>query len=142
MMEVMRGIRRQRSRVGKGQIIVILARPDSPYCPVAAWVKNGALFLQFYRKNKLSEKRLDDRSVADLIKEANYQLKGPSLDYHHFSSLSLRRGFLTRVGTHKAVLLMVIAQSQHTRKDSVMGYVIRRNLRIMQLIGFFDHDCV
>lgn len=116
---------------GRGQTIGILAQPDSPYCPVeavqewlaAARITSGAVFRRFYRHDNLSDKRLGDRSVADLIKEAIYQLKDPSLDYHHFSGHSLRRGFLTSAGRHKADLLKMIAQSRHARVDTVLGYV-------------------
>lgn len=115
----------------RGQTIGILAQPDSPYCPVAAlqaWltagrITSGAVFLRFYRSDKLSNKRLGDRSVADLIKEAIYRLKDPSLNYRHFSGHSLRRGFLTSAGKNKADLLKMIAQSRHARVDTVLGYV-------------------
>lgn len=116
---------------GKGQVIGILSQPDSPYCPIAAvqsWasaarITSGALFRRFYRNNKLSDKRLGDRSVADLIKDSIYRLKDPSLDYRQFSGHSLRRGFLTSAGKSNADLLKIIAQSRHSRIDTVLGYI-------------------
>lgn len=116
---------------GRGQTIGILAQPDSPYCPVAAiqaWIvagriTAGAVFRRFYRSDVLSDKRLGDRAVADLIKDAVYRLKDPSLDYHQFSGHSLRRGFLTSAGRNKADLLKMIAQSRHARVDTVLDYV-------------------
>ena len=116
---------------GRGQTIGILAQPDSPYCPVAAiqdWIvasriTAGAVFRRFYRNDVLSDKRLGDRAVADLIKESIYRLKDPSLDYHQFSGHSLRRGFLTSAGRNKADLLKMIAQSRHARVDTVLDYV-------------------
>lgn len=116
---------------GEGQVIPILAQPDSPYCPVAAieqWmsaakIQSGAVFRRFYRGGRLSENRLGDRAVAELIKEGIYQLKDPSLNYRHFSGHSLRRGFLTSAGKEKADLLKLIAQSRHSRVDTVLGYI-------------------
>lgn len=116
---------------GKGQVIGILSQPKSPYCPVSAvqeWtaaarITSGALFRRFYRNDKLSDKRLGDRSVADLIKYAIFRLKDPALDYKEFSGHSLRRGFLTSAGKSNADLLKMIAQSRHSRVDTVLGYV-------------------
>lgn len=116
---------------GRGQTIGILGQTDSPYCPVAAlqsWIvssriTSGAVFRRFYRSDVLSDKRLGDRAVADLIKESVYRLKDPSLDYHQFSGHSLRRGFLTSAGKNKADLLKMIAQSRHARVDTVLGYI-------------------
>lgn len=116
---------------GKGQVIGILSQPESAYCPIAAiqdWttaarITSGALFRRFFRNNKLGEQRLGDRSVADIIKDSIFQLKDPTLDYKHFSGHSLRRGFLTSAGQSNADLLKMIAQSRHSRIDTVLGYV-------------------
>lgn len=116
---------------GRGQTIGILGQPESRYCPVnaiqlwlaAARITSGAVFRRFYRSDTLSDKRVGDRAVAELIKEGIYQLKDPSLDYHQFSGHSLRRGFLTSAGKSKADLLKMIAQSRHARVDTVLGYV-------------------
>ena len=86
---------------GRGQTIPILAQPGSRYCPVAAlqaWVaaakiNEGAVFVRLYRSDRLSNKRLGDRAVAELIKECIYQLKDPSLSEQQFSGHSLRRVF-------------------------------------------------
>jgi hypothetical protein len=48
---------------GKGQVIPILAQPESPYCPVAAieqWlsaaqIQDGAVFRRFYRGVRIPE---------------------------------------------------------------------------------------
>lgn len=116
---------------GKGQVIGILSQPESPYCPIAAvqaWtaaarITSGALFRRFYRNDIPSEKRLGDRSVANLIKDAIYRLKDPALDYQQFSGHSLRRGFLTSAGKSNADLLKMVSQSRHKRIDTVLGYV-------------------
>jgi len=116
---------------GRGQTIPILAQADSPYCPVAAlqaWVaaakiNEGAVFVRLYRSDRLSNKRLGDRAVAELIKERIYQLKDPSLSEQQFSGHSLRRGFLTSAGKQQADLLKLIAQSRHARVDTVLGYI-------------------
>jgi len=116
---------------GSGQVIGILAQPESPYCPVAAlqsWISaagisSGSVFRRFYRADRLSNKRLGDRSVADIVKKAIYRLKDPTLDYRQFSGHSLRRGFLTSAGKKNANLLKMIAQSRHSRVDTVLGYI-------------------
>jgi len=116
---------------GKGQVIGILAQPESPYCPItalqvwmsAARISHGAVFRRFYRHDTLSEQRLGDRSVAELIKQLIFQLKDPKLKSEQFSGHSLRRGFLTSAGKSNADLLKMIAQSRHSRVDTVLGYV-------------------
>ena len=118
-------------QVGKGQIIPILAQPESLYCPVNAlktWIhsakiKQGAVFRRFYKNDKLSHYRLGDRAVAEFIKSAIYQLKDPALNYQEYSGHSLRRGLLTSAGKNGVDLLKLIAQSRHTQIDTVLGYV-------------------
>ncbi|MFT6437793.1 MAG: site-specific recombinase XerC [Candidatus Azotimanducaceae bacterium] len=116
---------------GKGQVIPILAQTDSPYCPVAAlqaWLKvakirEGAAFRRCYRGDVISDKRLGDLAVAELIKKAIYQLHDESVRFEDYSRHSLRRGFLTSAGQEKADLLKLIAQSRHTRVDTVLSYM-------------------
>lgn len=116
---------------GRGQTIPILAQPGSLYCPVLAlqeWIINGkirdgAVFRRFYRGDVVSEQRLGDRAVAETIKEAIYQLHDKSVCEEHYSGHSLRRGFLTSAGKANADLLKLIAQSRHTRVDTVLGYI-------------------
>lgn len=117
-------------QTGRGQTIGILAQPESPYCPVSAmqrWlskanIRSGAIFRRLYRSGKVGDKRLGDRSVAELIKDAVFRLKDPKLDYRHFSGHSLRRGFLTSAGRSQADLFKMIAQSRHTQIDTVLAY--------------------
>jgi len=116
---------------GKGQVIPILAQPGSPYCPVAAlqdWmavvkVHEGAVFLRCYRNDAISDKRLGDRAVAEVIKDAVHRLHDTTVRVEDYSGHSLRRGFLTSAGKEKADLLKLIAQSRHTRVDTVLGYI-------------------
>lgn len=116
---------------GRGQVNPILAQPDSPYCPVAAmqaWlavakIREGAVFRRCYRSDVISDKRLWDRAVAELIKETIYQLHDESVRVEDYSGHSLRRGFLTSAGKEKADLLKLIAHSRHSRMDTVLGYI-------------------
>lgn len=116
---------------GIGQTIGIIAAPDSKYCPVRAledWVgeariTKGSVFNQIFRSGRVSTRRLSDRFVAELIKDAVYRLKDPRLNYRHFSGHSLRRGFLSSAGQNQADLLKLISQSRHKRMESLLGYV-------------------
>ena len=99
-----------------------------PVAAIQAWIvvlrlTASKAFRRVYRNDFQSEKCLGDRAVADLIKEAIYRLKDPSLDYHQFPGHSLRRGFLTSAGRNKADLLKMIAQSRHANVDTVLDYV-------------------
>jgi len=116
---------------GRGQTIPILAQVGSAYCPVAAlqaWIAIaridvGPVFRRFHRGDVVGDTRLGDRAVAEMIKDRIYGLKDPELNYHRFSGHSLRRGFLTSAGKQRADLLKLIAQSRHTRVDTVLGYI-------------------
>jgi len=118
-------------QTGAGQTIGILAQPDSPYCPVAsleaslnaARIKNGSVFRRMYRGDAVSDKRLGDRAVAELIKDRVYQLKDPTLHYQQFSGHSLRSGFLTSASRQKADVFKLIAQSRHKQLNTLMDYV-------------------
>lgn len=117
-------------QTGRGQTIGILAQPGSPYCPVSAiqkWllttkIKNGPVFRRLFRNGTVSDNRLGDRSVAELIKDTVFRLKDPKLDYRHFSGHSLRRGFLTSAGQNQADLLKLIAQSRHSQINTLLAY--------------------
>jgi len=95
---------------GKGQVIPILAQPGSPYCPGAAlqeWiaaakVREGAVFLRCFRNDAISDKRLGDRAVAEVIKDAIHRLDDKTVRVEDYSGHSLRRGFLTSAGKEKA----------------------------------------
>ena len=116
---------------GKGQVIPILAQPDSPYCPVSAlqaWLvatkfRDGAVFVRCYRNDAISDKRLGDRAVAEIIKDTIHRLRDKSVRIQDYSGHSLRRGFLTSAGKENVDLLKLIAQSRHTRVDTVLGYI-------------------
>ena len=116
---------------GSGQVVGILGQPESTYCPIKAlrlWMQNGKIrsgpvFRRVYRNGRVGESRLGDRSVAEVIKQAVYQLKDPKLSYEDFSGHSLRRGFLTSAGKNQVDLLKLVAQSRHKRVDTVLGYI-------------------
>lgn len=116
---------------GKGQAIPILAQPNSPYCPIAAyqeWIKaskisKGAVFRRMFRGDKLSHNRLGDRAVAELVKDCIHKLKDPSLSFENFSAHSLRRGLLTSAAKENVNLFKLITQSRHSQVDTVLEYV-------------------
>jgi hypothetical protein len=70
----------------------------------------------------VSDKRLGDRTVAELNKDRIYQLREPSLNYPQFSGHSLCRGLLSSAGKQQADLLKQIAQSRHARVGTVLRY--------------------
>jgi len=96
---------------GKGQVIPILAQPDSLYCPVAAlqeWiavanVREGAVFLRCYRNDAISDKRLGDRAVAEVIKDSVHRLHDKTVRVEDYSGHSLRRGFLLALEKRKRI---------------------------------------
>lgn len=116
---------------GRGQVIPILAQPESPYCPVAAlqaWIsaaniRQGAVFVRCYRNDVIGDKRLSDRSVAEIVKDAIHRLHDKTVKVEDYSGHSLRRGFLTSAGKVNADLLKLIAQSRHTKVDTVLPYI-------------------
>ena len=90
---------------------------------MAAKIREGAVFRRCYRADVISDNRLGDRAIAELIKESIYQLHDDSVRFEDYSGHSLRRGFLTSAGKEKADLLKLIAHSRHSRVDTVLGYI-------------------
>jgi len=87
---------------GQGNAVLILARSDSPYCPVralvswldAASISDGAIFRRLHRRGNalhLGEERLSDKAVYRLVKGAAASAGAPG----RFGAHSLRRGLIT-----------------------------------------------
>lgn len=118
---------------GQGQVIAILRRPGSPYCPVQAiqdWmtvaeIERGALFRRMYRSDKVGSTRLSPQSVAMVIKDFANKA---GLDSSRYSGHSLRSGFLTSAARNRASIFKMADQSRHRSLDVLRQYVKDENL--------------
>lgn len=112
----------------KGQLIAILAKPDSRYCPVQAlddWltvaeIRTGALFRRMFRGDVVGGARLSAQSVALVVKEYAGRV---GLDYAQFSGHSLRSGFITSAAQHDANIFKMAEHSRHKSFDVLRNYV-------------------
>ena len=112
----------------KGQLIAILAKPDSRYCPVQAlddWltvadIRTGALFRRMFRGDVVGRQRLSAQSVALVVKEYAGRV---GLDYAQFSGHSLRSGFITSAAQHDANIFKMAEHSRHKSFDVLRNYV-------------------
>lgn len=113
---------------GLGQVIAILRKSDSPYCPVQAlqdWltvarIEKGALFHRMYRSDKVGSSRLSAQSVAMIIKDCAHNA---GLDSSTYSGHSLRSGFLTSAARNRASIFKMADQSRHRSLDMLRQYV-------------------
>lgn len=107
-------------QTGEGRLIGI-KYGKHPYCPVRTiqqWlkttgIKTGAIFRSMTKGGQIKDKRLPDRNIADIIKDA---AENAGFDRSEFSGHSLRRGFITtakRVGTDEHNIM------RHTRHKSI-----------------------
>jgi len=110
-------------QTGDGAETYLLARPDSPYCPVvalatwvdAAGVQNGPVFRRLHRcgcELRLGIERLSDKAVYRLVKETAEQCGVVG----RFGAHSLRRGLITS------------ALQDHQNIGAVQKHVRHRNL--------------
>ena len=112
----------------QGQVIAILRKPGSPYCPIQAlqdWltvagIERGALFRRMYRSDKIGEPRLSAQSVAMVIKDCAHKA---GLDSSRYSGHSLRSGFLTSAARNRASIFKMADQSSHRSLDVLRQYV-------------------
>jgi len=112
----------------QGQVVAILAQPDSTFCPVSAlscWlestaIQTGPIFRRIYRGDRVSNNRLSAQSVKDIVKDSAYRV---GLNPDEFAGHSLRRGFLTSAGTNREDMLKILAQSRHSSVDMVREYI-------------------
>jgi site-specific recombinase XerD len=107
----------------------ILATPRGDIaCPVralAAWldaagIENGPLFRPIDKAGTVRDRRLTDRSVANIVKE--YAGRA-GFDPKMFSGHSLRAGFLTSAAGNGASIFKMMDVSGHKSVDTLRGYV-------------------
>ena len=111
---------------GLGATIAIVS--GSIACPVEAtrnWIEAariaaGPLFRPVSRGGCISDRRLSDRAVADVVK-AYARLVG--LNAADFSGHSLRSGFLTSAARRGASIFKMMDVSRHRSVDTLRGYV-------------------
>lgn len=113
---------------GEGQVIAILRRPDSPYCPLQAlqdWltvseIEKGALFRRMFRGDNVGSQRLSAQSVSLVVKE--YASRS-GLDWERYAGHSLRSGFLTSAARKNASIFRMADHSRHKSLDVLRDYV-------------------
>lgn len=116
---------------GAGAEVALLARPDSPYCPVAAlehWltaakISSGAIFRRCFNGGAIGDTPLSARSVSLTIKSVAKKAGYDISEIERFSGHSLRRGFITSVAHSGQGLLPIMNHTRHKKTDSVIGYV-------------------
>lgn len=120
---------------GAGQIIPILARPGSRYCPVAAlqrWIacadgKEGPIFKRLHKGNKIGKSGLSAQSVSLIVKQAVKQAGFKQSDVSLFSGHSLRRGVMTEAARADASLSQIMHLGRHKKADTALGYIDRES---------------
>jgi site-specific recombinase XerD len=111
---------------GLGATIAIV--PGSIACPVeatrnwieAAGIAEGPLFRPVSRGSGISDHRLSDRAVADIVKAYARRV---GLNAADFSGHSLRSGFLTSAARRGASIFKMMDVSRHKSVDTLRGYV-------------------
>jgi len=107
---------------------------DNPvYCPVISmqnWLKiseinSGSLFRRFSKGAKLTEMRLNDQTVALIIKKY-LQLAG--IDSKNYSGHSLRSGFATSAADAGAEERSIMAMTGHKSTEMVRRYIKEANV--------------
>jgi site-specific recombinase XerD len=119
----------RRSKVdqeGEGATIAIArGSTDCPARALAAWLNaagicEGPVFRPINRVGNVSSARLNDRSVANIVKQYAQRV---GLDAKMFSGHSLRSGFLTSAAANGASIFKMMDVSRHKSADTLRGYV-------------------
>lgn len=111
---------------GEGAIIAISR--GSFACPINAlrgWIEaggmaDGAIFRPISKTGRVSDRRLSDRAVANIVKA---HAKRAGLNAAEYSGHSLRSGFLTSAARRGASLFKMIDVSRHKSVEALRGYV-------------------
>jgi integrase len=101
---------------------------DEETCPVKAleaWLAEakitaGYIFVHVDRWGNLHQ-RLTGHSIAVLLKE--WASKSTDLERKNVSGHSARAGFVTEAANNRKPLNKIMAQTQHTSADTVLGYI-------------------
>lgn len=113
---------------GRGKVKAIPFSRDETVCPVRAlraWldkseIRSGYIFIHIDRWGNMKQV-LTDHAVAVLVKGASAGV--PGLVQADVSGHSARSGFVTVAARKKKSLDKIMAQTGHTRVDTVMEYV-------------------
>ena len=124
----------KRDQRGRGATVAVLARPDSPWCPVAAlehWLELGArtsgpVFVALRGANHVrrpGQERLSDRAVARIVKSAAAAcgLEGA------FGAHSLRRGLVTSAIEAGVSPVQVMRHARHRSLSTTLAYAESAN---------------
>ena len=109
-----------------GQIIGIpRGNAECPVNAVKAWLKasgiaRGPMFRSISKAGRVSDRRLADRMVAELVK---FYAKKIGLDPTSVSAHSLRAGFLTSAAQEGASVFKLMDVSRHKSLDTLNGYI-------------------
>jgi site-specific recombinase XerD len=111
---------------GEGATIAIV--PGSFACPVSAtrdWlksarIKSGPIFRPISKTGRIVNRRLSDRTVAEVVKTSARRV---GLKAENFSGHSLRSGFLTSAARRGASIFKMMDVSRHKSIDTLRGYV-------------------
>ena len=113
---------------GRGEVVAILERPRSRYCPLGAleaWrvgvgLSDGAVFHAIGRGDRVTERVLSASSVTDVVKS---RVAAIGLDASRYSAHSLRAGFVTSSSRSGANVDKIQEVSRHRSVSVLMGYV-------------------
>ena len=120
-------IRRSKTdQEGEGATVAIV--PGSFACPIKAtqdWLKaaritGGPIFRPISKAGRVLDRRLSDRTVAEVVKAAARRV---GLKAKDFSGHSLRSGFLTSAARRGASIFKMMDVSRHKSIDTLRGYV-------------------
>jgi integrase len=87
-------------------------------------IREGPLF-RLVRHGFATDRRLSDRFVAELVKQA---VKALGLDPDYYAGHSLRCGFVTSAALDGQDLDAIMAQTGHQSVEQVRGYIRRENV--------------
>jgi len=118
-------------QTGEGQIIPILSRPGSAYCPVESlqrWLtlsgcKEGLIFKRLHKGNRVGESGLSAQSVSLIMKFAASQAGFSTEEVDVLSGHSLRRGVMTESARAGATVSELMSLGRHKKADTAMKYV-------------------
>lgn len=118
---------------GKGQVIPILKRVESVYCPVKAlraWLNHsscteGVIFKRLHKGGTIGTSGLSAQSVALIVKASAKRAGFTGKDLKLFSGHSLRRGVMTESARAGASVAEIMHLGRHKKADTALGYVNR-----------------
>jgi site-specific recombinase XerD len=111
---------------GEGATVAIV--PGSFACPVKAtrdWlkrarIKSGPIFRPISKADRVLNRRLSDRAVAEVVKASARRV---GLKAKDFSGHSLRSGFLTSAARRGASIFRMMDVSRHKSVDTLRSYI-------------------